>query len=114
MKIYHVHHHYYEYDADLKQRIDKIQQSLDSITNKLNNMADTNQQQFDALMGRLNTVTNDIAADYKKLLDEIQNNTVSAASLEAARANIEKLEQLGASVENPVPGGEGEGGGTPA
>lgn len=61
------------------------------------------QEQFDALMDRLNTVTNDIAADYQKLLDEIQNNTVSPASIEAAKANIEKLEGLGASVENPVP-----------
>jgi len=61
------------------------------------------QEQFDALMARLNTVTNDIAADYQKLLDEIQNNTVSAASIAAAEANIAKLETLGASVENPVP-----------
>lgn len=61
------------------------------------------QEQFDALMDRLNTVTNDIAADYQKLLNEIQNNTVSPASIEAAKANIEKLEGLGASVENPVP-----------
>ena len=61
------------------------------------------QEQFDALMTRLDTVTNDIAADYQKLLDEIQNNTVSQESLDKAAANIQKLETLGASVDNPVP-----------
>lgn len=66
-------------------------------------MADTRQESFDALMGRLDTVSNDIAADYKKLLDEAKTNSVSAESIAAAEANILKLEALGASVENPVP-----------
>lgn len=63
----------------------------------------TRQEEFDALIGRLNTVTNDIAADYQKLLDEIANNSVSAESLANAAANIATLESLGASVSNPVP-----------
>jgi len=63
----------------------------------------TNQENFDALMSRLNVATNDIAADYQKLLDEAKNNSVSAESIAAAEANIAKLEALGASVENPVP-----------
>lgn len=63
----------------------------------------TRQEEFDAIIGRLNTVTNDIAADYQKLLDEIANNSVSAESLANAAANISTLEALGASVSNPVP-----------
>lgn len=63
----------------------------------------TRQEQFDAVIGRLNTVTNDIAADYKKLLDEAKTNSVSAESIASAEANIATLEALGASVDNPVP-----------
>lgn len=63
----------------------------------------TRQEEFNELIARLNTVTNDIAADYQKLLDEIANNSVSAESIAAAKANIETLEALGASVSNPVP-----------
>ena len=63
----------------------------------------TRQEQFDALIARLNTVTNDIAADYQKLLDEAKNNSVTAESIAAAEANIATLEALGASVDNPVP-----------
>lgn len=63
----------------------------------------TRQEEFNELIARLNTVTNDIAADYQKLLDEIANNTVSAESIANAKANIETLEALGASVSNPVP-----------
>ena len=63
----------------------------------------TRQEEFDALMARLNTVTNDIAADYAKLLAEIANNSVSAESIAAGNANVAILEALGASVENPVP-----------
>jgi hypothetical protein len=66
----------------------------------------TRQEEFDALMGRLNTVTNDIAADYAKLLEEIANNSVSAESIAAGNANVAILEALGASVENPVPAPE--------
>lgn len=63
----------------------------------------TRQEEFDAIIARLNTVTNDIAADYQKLLDEIASNTVSAESLANAATNIAALEALGASVTNPVP-----------
>jgi hypothetical protein len=68
----------------------------------------TKQERFDAMMERLNTTTNDIAADYKLLLDAVKNNdTVSDESLQKAEDNIAKLEALGASVENPVPGADG-------
>ena len=63
----------------------------------------TKQEEFDALVERLNAVTNDIAADYKKLLDEITSNSVSDETLAKAKENVAKLEALGASVENPVP-----------
>lgn len=63
----------------------------------------TRQEDFDALMSRLNVATNDIAADYAKLLDEAKNNSVTAESIAAAETNIAALEALGASVENPVP-----------
>lgn len=66
----------------------------------------TRQEQFDVMMGRLNTVTNDIAADYAKLLEEAKTNSVSAESIAAAETNIATLEALGASVENPVPPGQ--------
>ena len=93
-----------------------ISEKLDLLTQKLELFMTKAQEQFDALMARLDTVTNDIAADYQKLLDEIQNNTVSPESIAAANANIAKLEALGASVENPVPenpdGGTGETGET--
>lgn len=64
----------------------------------------TSQERFDLIIGRLNTITSDIAADYKKLLDAVQNNTpISEESFAAAEANIAILETLGASVDNPVP-----------
>lgn len=75
--------------------------------NQLSIMA-TSQERFDLIIGRLNTITSDIAADYKKLLDAIQNNTpISEESFAAAEANIAILETLGASVDNPVPTVEG-------
>lgn len=66
----------------------------------------TRQEEFDAIMGRLNTVTNDVAADYAKLLAEIANGNVTPESIAAGEANVAILEALGASVENPVPPGE--------
>lgn len=64
----------------------------------------TSQERFDAIIARLNTITSDIAADYKKLLDAVQNgDTISEESFAAAEANITVLETLGASVDNPVP-----------
>jgi len=67
----------------------------------------TRQEDFDQLVTDLNDVTNDIAADYEKLLGEIANNSVSAESIATAKANVEKLKALGASVDNPVPTPEG-------
>lgn len=61
------------------------------------------QEQFDAMIQRLNAATNDIAADLAKLKADIQNGTVSDASLQQLDTNIQQLEALGASTENPVP-----------
>lgn len=61
------------------------------------------QERFDQLMARLDLVTNDIAADYKKLLELLADGTISEESFAAHEANIAKLEALGASVDNPVP-----------
>ena len=63
----------------------------------------TRQEDFDQLVSDLNAVTNDIAADYEKLLGEIANNSVSSESIATAKANVEKLKALGASVDNPIP-----------
>jgi hypothetical protein len=63
----------------------------------------TRQEEFDQMVSDLDAATNDIAADYEKLLSEAQTNTVSAESIAAAKVNIERLKSLGASVENPVP-----------
>jgi hypothetical protein len=64
------------------------------------------QEQFDTLMQRLDTVTNDIAQDYQTLLNkiiELNDGSVSQASLDQHAARITQLEGIGASVENPVP-----------
>jgi hypothetical protein len=61
------------------------------------------QERFDQLMNRLDTVTTDIATDYKTLLEAVQAGTVSEESLAKHEANIAKLEELGKSVDNPVP-----------
>lgn len=63
----------------------------------------TNQEIFDAQLARLDTVTNDIAADYQKLIDDAAAKGVSAESLAKHEANVARLEGIGASVENPVP-----------
>lgn len=71
---------------------------------KLKEIMATSQERFDQIIGRLNTITSDIATDYQTLLDAIKNNTpITEESFAAAEANIAILEQLGASVENPVP-----------
>lgn len=64
----------------------------------------TKQERFDAILTSLNDVTNQIASDYQKLLDEVKNGTVSDESLAAAEANITKLQQIAASNDQPVPG----------
>lgn len=63
------------------------------------------QERFDILMGRLDVITNDIAADYAQLLKAIEDgaDSISEESFAKHEANIAKLEELGASVENPVP-----------
>lgn len=62
-----------------------------------------NQERFDLLMERLDKVTTDIATDYKTLLEAVQAGGISEESFAKHEANIAKLEELGASVENPVP-----------
>lgn len=92
-----IHHHvHFDKEGELFSK-------LDLIISKLRLFMGQTQERFDALMGRLDTVTTDIAADYKKLLDEIQAGTISEESFAKHEANIAKLEELGASVENPVP-----------
>lgn len=85
----------------LKSNNDSEQFSL--IIQKLDLIMATKQEQFDAIIAKLDGVTNDIAADYKQLLDEVQAGTVSQESLDKASVNVAKLEALGASVSNPVP-----------
>lgn len=82
---------------------DDIKQSLNLIIQKLEKIMALNQAQFDEMVDRLNKVTDDIAADYKKLLDEIEAGKITDESVAAAKARLAQLEALGASVENPVP-----------
>lgn len=63
----------------------------------------TKQEQFDANLERLNAVTNNIAADEKKLLEEIKSGTVSDESIAKLTKNIETLEAIAADVEDPIP-----------
>lgn len=104
-------HNHYKYDdsailarlADLADNDQKMLSKLDFIIKQNTQIIMLNQKQFDELIARLNTVTNDIAEDYKKLLAEIQAGNITDASVAEAKANIERLEALGASVSNPVP-----------
>jgi hypothetical protein len=88
-----------------EDRLKSISDKLDYLTLKINEMA-TKQERFDSLLEKLNVTTNNIAADYQKLLDEVRNGTVSDESLTRAEENITKLEGIAASVENPLPGEE--------
>jgi len=63
----------------------------------------TQQERFDQMVADLNSVTNDIAADYQKLIDEAKTNQISEESFASAETNIATLKALGASVDNPVP-----------
>lgn len=73
------------------------------IIKKLDQLMALNQTQFNEMVARLNTLTDDIAADYAKLLAEIAAGNITDESVAAATARIAQLEALGASVENPVP-----------
>lgn len=76
---------------------------LISVNQKLKSIMAKSQERFDLLMGRLDTITTDIAEDYKTLLEAVQAGGISDESFAKHEANIAKLEELGASVENPVP-----------
>ena len=97
------HHHYFHGDEGTSQALVLIINKLDFLTLKAEEIMATKQEQYDSIMNRLDAITNDIAADYKKLLDEIANGTVSQESLDRGSANVARLEEIGASVDNPVP-----------
>lgn len=91
----HIHHHDKEAIAALEQKLDYVISQNKIIMSK--------QETLDALLVRLNATTNDIAADLKLLKDQIAAGTVSDESLAKLDVNIQALEALGASTENPVP-----------
>jgi hypothetical protein len=88
----HIHHH-----SD-----DKLFTEIKSINSKIEIMA-TKQERFDAILTRIDAVTTNIAEDYKTLLQEVKDGTVSDESLARAEVNITTLETLAASKENPIP-----------
>lgn len=100
------HHHYFHGAGNEGDFFAQILQKLNLVISNQNTIMATSQERHDALMERLNVITNDIAADYQKLLDEARNNAVSQESLDRAEANIMRLEAIGASVANPLPPGE--------
>lgn len=64
----------------------------------------TKQEKFDASLLRLDSVTNEIAADLKKLRDEIKNDDdVSDESLAKLDSHIDTLEGIGADPTDPAP-----------
>lgn len=91
----------HEYHTWMDER--KLFAKLNLIIEKLDEIMALTQQEFNDMNDRLDSVTNDIAADYQKLLDEIEAGQISDESKERAKANIARLEGLGASVDNPVP-----------
>lgn len=80
-----------------------LNKKLDFIIEKLH-LIMTKQERFDAILTSLNETTNEIAADYQALLDQINNDSVSDESLAKAEENIAKLKQIAASNDQPVPG----------
>lgn len=93
-----IHNHYYScVDQNL------FLEKLNYLIAQNKSIMATSQERYDAINERLNVITNDIAADYKKLLEEAKNKTISDESLAKGEANVLRLEALGASVDNPVP-----------
>lgn len=90
---------YHSHDHELQF----IKKQLQSLHKKIDLFMAKSQERFDLLMARLDTVTTDIAGDYKTLLEAIQADSISEESFAKHEANIAKLEELGASVDNPVP-----------
>jgi chromosome segregation ATPase len=86
----HVHHHYINKKVNLK--LDKI-------------MADL--AQFEAALSRIDTATTNIANQLRDLKDQIANQGLSAEVEAQVLTRLEtaasQLEQVGTSVENPVP-----------
>lgn len=80
-----------------------VNRKLDFIIKQLTEMANK-QERFNAILASLNEVTNQIAADYQKLLTEVRDGSVSDESLATAEANIAKLQEIAASDDQPVPG----------
>lgn len=102
IKVIHIHKTD-EGGYDMVHLYNKLSKKLNFIIEKLNEMA-TKQERFDAILTSLNETTNEIAADYQALLDEVRNGTVSEASLAAAEQNITRLKEIAASNDQPVPG----------
>lgn len=110
MSLFSIDHHvYFHGDSQQTGALALIIEKQNLIISKLDQVMATSQERYDAIMARLDTVTNDIAADYKKLLEEARTKTVSDESLAKGETNVLRLEALGASVENPVPELPGEG-----
>jgi hypothetical protein len=80
-----------------------LNQKLDLLITKLNEVM-TRQERFDAILTALNNTTTEIAADYQALLTEVREGTVSDESLAKAEANIQKLNEIAASNDQPIPG----------
>lgn len=104
IKVLHVHR-FEDSGADMTHILKELLHKFDLLTEKLEDMA-TKQERFNAILAELNTTTNEIAADYQTLLDEVRNGTVSDESLTAAEENIARLKQIAASNDQPVPGTE--------
>lgn len=81
---------------------EKVLEVLNSLNTKIDQIM-TKQERFDAILARIDTVTTNIAEDYKTLLQEVKDGTVSDESLAKAETNITTLETLAASKENPIP-----------
>lgn len=63
----------------------------------------TRQERFDASLEKLNGITNNIAGDLRRLRDEITAGSVTDESLAKLEANVQTLEAIAATEEEPVP-----------
>lgn len=103
----HLHHHY----------DDKLFTEIKSINEKTNKIMATIEQ-FESALNRIDTATTNIANELQSLKDQIANqglpSDVEANVLARLDAAATKLEGIGKTPENPVPGepGTGDNGGT--
>lgn len=92
----HIHVHNHNHSDE------KVLEVLNLLNTKFDQLM-TKQERFDAILTRIDAVTTNIAEDYKTLLQEVKDGTVSDESLAKAETNIATLETLAASKENPIP-----------